>query len=80
MKNKDQITCGSSSINTKREQRDCGKRKQVRVGRIKVTKLKQLPENVILSKLPVRMGEEYTNKDLNDIYFGAEKAGLCIGC
>lgn len=45
----------------------------LRVGEIKFTHLNQLPEDFLLSKLPVRTGDKYTNKDLSDIYLALKR-------
>lgn len=45
----------------------------LRVGEIKFTHLSQIPEDLLLSKLPIRTGDKYTNKDLSDIYLAMKR-------
>ena len=45
----------------------------LRVGEIKFTHLSQIPEDLLLSKLPIRTGDKYTNKDLSDIYLAIKR-------
>lgn len=48
-------------------------RNDLKVGRINVSNLRQLPEDLIKSKIPVQTGEDYSNKDLSDIYLALKR-------
>ena len=43
------------------------------VGDIKVTHLSQLPSDLILSNIPVKSGQKYSNKDVKDIYLSLKR-------
>lgn len=45
----------------------------LKVGEITFKRLYQLPEEYLMSKIPVKTGDEYTNKDLSDIYLSLKK-------
>lgn len=47
--------------------------KNLKVGEIKLSRLYQLPEEFILSKIPLRKGQNYTNKELSDIYLALKR-------
>jgi len=48
-------------------------RSDLKVGKINISNLKQLPEDLIRSKIPVQTGENYSNKDLSDIYLALKR-------
>ena len=47
-----------------------------KINNIEITNLKQLSEDVIKNALPVKEGNEYTNKVSNDIYLSLLRTGL----
>ncbi len=46
-----------------------------KVGNIEFTNLKELPKDLLVSKLPVHTGDSYSNKSLSDIYLALLKLG-----
>lgn len=48
----------------------------ITINSIEIKNSKELPKEYILNNLPVKVGEEYKNKDLNDIYLSLLKTDL----
>ncbi|AMD94730.1 BamA/OMP85 family outer membrane protein [Leptotrichia sp. oral taxon 847] len=48
-------------------------RNDLTVGEIKISNLNELPEDLVRSKIPVHSGENYSNKDLSDIYLALKR-------
>ena len=45
----------------------------LKVGKIEFSHLKELPEDHLLSKIPVKSGDDYSNKSMSDIYLALKK-------
>ena len=54
---------------------DRGTRDDLKVGSIEISNLKELSPEFLLSKIPVKSGDNYTNKDLSDIYLALKRTG-----
>ena len=50
-------------------------RDDLKVGSIEISNLKELSPEFLLSKIPVKSGDNYTNKDLSDIYLALKRTG-----
>ena len=53
---------------TKAEQKE-----NLKVGTIQFSQLKELPEEFLLEKIPVKPGDEYSNKSLSEIYLALKR-------
>ena len=45
----------------------------LKVGKIEFSHLRELPEDYLLSKIPVKSGDDYSNKSMSDIYLALKK-------
>ncbi|MFC2541719.1 MAG: outer membrane protein assembly factor [Leptotrichia hofstadii] len=48
---------------------------ELKVGTIKVSNLNEISADAILEKLPVKSGDDYSNKSLSDIYLAVKRLG-----
>lgn len=50
-------------------------REDLKVGTIEITQLNEVPADLLMSKMPVKTGDNYSNKNLSDIYLALKRLG-----